>query len=346
MEINNTHIIPWLQGELTSEELLAFEKKREESPEFTKEVNEMQFIWIATENLNRQRKVEVVSRWQKLSRQITLLRYREKARKSIYGLAAAAFVPLLLGVYSLYGRLSILENDVPDELEVITAYGLVSKVVLPDSSVVSLNSGSILRYPQRFVGDTRTVSLQGEAYFKVKADKKNRFDVLLADGLRVSAYGTEFNINAYEDQSWVETVLTKGHVEISRMGEKGPFGKTMESGQMAYVYKGSSDIQISNVNVYTKTAWREGKLVFRRAKMPEIVRRLSQHFNVDIQLQDKELLQYEYSATFTTETLNDILNLLKRSAPIQWHYIEPQKQQDYTYTKRKVVIRLLHWKER
>lgn len=341
LEINSTHIIPWLQGGLTSEELQAFKTKMKNSSEFKKEVDDMRFIWQATENLNLQRKVEIAPRWQKLSRQIYFLRYREKAWKYACGIAVAAFIPLLLGIYSLSGRLSVLKNDIPDEMEVVTAYGLVSKIVLPDSSVVSLNSGSTLRYPQRFVGNTRTVSLQGEAYFKVKADKMNRFDVLLPDGLRVSAYGTEFNINAYADQAWIETVLAEGHVEISRIGDMAQFGKRLEPGQMAYAYKGKSIIEVSDVNVYTKTAWREGKIVFRRAKMPEIVRRLSQHFNVDIELQDRELFQYEYSATFTTETLNEILNLLKQSAPIQWHYIEPQKQKDYTYTKRKVVMRLL-----
>ena len=78
-----------------------------------------------------------------------------------------------------------------------SAYGLVSKITLPDGSEVWLNSGSKLHYPKQFVGDHRKVYLSGEAYFKVSSDKKHRFDVALSNGITVSAYGTEFNINAY-----------------------------------------------------------------------------------------------------------------------------------------------------
>lgn len=341
MKIDNSHIIPWLQGLLTPEESKAFEALMEASPAFKKEVDDVRFIWAATDNLRLQRDVNVVSNWKKLSRRITFIQSRENTWKYTRAIAAIAFIPLLVGSYYLKERLSSLENIQPEQLEVTTAYGLVSKVILPDSSEVFLNSGSTLTYPQRFVGDTRTVSLHGEAYFKVESDLKNRFDVLLPDGLRVSAYGTEFNINAYSDQSWIETVLADGSVEVSRQDDPVSLSKKLNPGQMAYVHKGSSEIYISDTNIYTKTAWKDGKMVFRRAKMPEIVRRLSQHFNVDIELQDKDLLQYEYSATFTTETLDEILNLLKQSAPIQWRYIEPQKQQDYTYTRRKVKVRLL-----
>lgn len=340
MEINSTYIIPWLQAQLTPEESRAFQELMDSSPEFKKEVDDTRFIWLAAEDLRLQLDVNVSSNWKQLSRRITLIKSGERSWKYIRILSAIAFIPLILGSYYLKERLFALENIQPEQMEISTAYGLVSRIVLPDNSEVSLNSGSTLRYPQRFVGNRRVVSLEGEAYFKVKSDLHSRFDVMLPDGLCVSAYGTEFNINAYKDQSWVEAVLADGHVEVSRPGITNVQPKKLLPGQMAYVYKGAPDIFVSDANIYTKTAWKDGKMVFRRAKMPEIVRRLSQHFNVDIELQDKELYQYEYSATFTTESLTDILNLLMKSAPLKWHYIEPTKQADYTYTKRRVRIYL------
>ena len=72
-------------------------------------------------------------------------------------------------------------------------------------------------------------------------------------------------------------------------------------------------------------AWKDGKLIFRRTPMEEIAKQLSRHFNVNIQLQGKEIFDYTYSATFTTETLVEILSLLEKTAPIQCEITEPQQ---------------------
>ena len=53
----------------------------------------------------------------------------------------------------------------------------------------------------------------------------------------------------------------------------------------------------------------------------------------------KEILNYTYSATFTTETLAEILSLLEKTAPIRCEIIEPQQQSDLAFTRKKVIIR-------
>jgi len=333
-------IIAWLENRLTFEEKKMFDQRLINNPEFKKEVDDIQFIWQITEQLKLQQKIKITPYWKKTINQIQWLRSREKAWTYMKALAVIAFIPLLMGIYYYSDQLFLVKNTAPEEIEITTAHGLISKILLPDSSEVYLNSGSTLQYPQRFVGDTRIVSLRGEGYFKVKANPTDPFEVHLPDNLCIRAYGTEFNINAYEEQAWIETVLANGLVEVINKNQNTINKKFLSAGQMAYTFKGDSAILISETNVYAKTAWKEGRMVFRRAKMQEIARRLSQHFNVEVILQDKELLQYEYSATFTTETLTEVLNLLTQSSPIQWYYIEPKKQEDFTYTKRMVVIKM------
>ena len=195
-----------------------------------------------------------------------------------------------------------MENQPIEQVELSSAYGLVSKITLPDGSEVWLNSGSKLHYPKQFVGNHRKVYLSGEAYFKVSSDKKHRFDVALSNGITVSAYGTEFNINAYEDD------------------------------------KITDNTKVSDINLYMVTSWKEGKMVFRRTEMAEIAQRLSRHFNVNIILQSKKIFNYKYSATFTTETFEEILQLLEKTAPIKCTMIEPKQASDYSYTRRTVII--------
>lgn len=49
-------------------------------------------------------------------------------------------------------------------------------------------------------------------------------------------------------------------------------------------------------------------------------------------------IHYKYSATFTTETFEEILQLLEKTAPIKCTMIEPKQASDYSYTRRTVII--------
>ena len=107
---------------------------------------------------------------------------------------------------------------------------MVVRTTLPDGSQVWLNAGSSLSYPSRFAGRERTVRLTGEAYFKVTSDRKNRFDVLTPGGqMKVSAYGTEFNVCAHPGDSCYEVTLARGNVDVSAVGSPGML--TLDAGQ-------------------------------------------------------------------------------------------------------------------
>ncbi len=80
-------------------------------------------------------------------------------------------------------------------------------------------------------------------------------------------------------------------------------------------------------------------MVFRRTEMAEIAQRLSRHFNVNIILQSKKIFNYKYSdPTFTTETFEEILQLLEKDCSIKCTMIEPKQASDYSYTRRTVII--------
>ena len=200
-----------------------------------------------------------------------------------------------------------------------------------------MNSGSTLSYPERFTKDKRQVTLSGEAFFKVKSDKDHRFDVQTSDGITVSAYGTEFNVQAYAEEPEIKATLAEGHIQIDQTNQ--PASQELIPGEQAVYSRHTQQMQVRKANLLVETAWKDGKLVFRRTPMEEIAKQLSRHFNVNIQLQGKEIFDYTYSATFTTETLAEILFLLEKTAPIRCEIIEPQQQSDLAFTRKKVIIR-------
>ena len=335
MEIKNTNtIIAYLQHALTKEELTSFEKEMANSPQFRNEVEEMRQIFNLTNQLKLQRKINTSQRKKSILRQISFLSFRIKSW-NYFRTAAAIILPIyLIGEHIFKTPIPTIINE---QIEVTSAYGLVSKVTLPDGSIAWLNSGTTLTYPRYFSDSIRSVSLLGEAYFDVESNPQNRFDVVVTDGMRISAYGTEFNVSAYADDAEMSALLTNGKISVSIPENENQIH--LEEGQAATVKNGVDSIRLSTENIYVRTAWREGKLVFRREKMRTIAKKLSRHFNVDIELQGNIVPQYEYSATFKNETLSDILSLLEKSAPIECIQIETEQQTDLSYIKKKVVIR-------
>lgn len=338
MEAQTRLIIDYLEGRLSAEEKKHFEQMLNNSAALRKEVSEIRFVWKKASELALHKQINVSRNWKEISRRITLYKYKNNLWRFIRNTAAILLLPVMITTFIMYNILKDRENIPLGQLELTSAYGLVSKVTLPDGSDVWLNSGSTISYPQSFSTETRKVFLSGEAYFKVKANPSNRFEVLTENGIVVSAYGTEFNVSAYDEDSTIEATLASGNIEVSLPESSG--SEILLKGQQAIFDKESNRLEIKDGNLAVKTSWKDGKMIFRRTKMAEIVKRLSRHFNVDIYLEGSELYDYEYSATFTTETLNEILYFLEKSAPIKCKIIEPSQSDDYTYSKRTVLIHL------
>ena len=266
---------------------------------------------------------------------------RKKRGRQMYDslMRYAAFLTLPLLMISL--TLGYLYFSGPEAVdcyaEVTAAKGSVIRYELPDHSVAWLNAGSTLRYPIVFRKDNRSVELKGEAYFEVQADKKRPFYVNTLDGLSVYVYGTKFNVAAYEDEELIGTVLEKGKVNVVT-----PNQETMEllPGEQLLYNRNSRKWIKNKVDVYEKVAWKDGKLIFRNATLEEIFKRLSRHFNVDIEFDNRLGKEYKYRATFHKETLQQILDYLAKSAALMWMLEDAAQQADDTLTKASIIVNL------
>ena len=85
---------------------------------------------------------------------------------------------------------------------------------LPDGSVVMLNSGSQISFPEQFKGDSREISLTGEAFFEVEHNPEIPFIVSM-NGDKVRVLGTSFNIRSYPEDSVVQVSVATGRVSYS-----------------------------------------------------------------------------------------------------------------------------------
>lgn len=253
--------------------------------------------------------------------------------------AAILTIPLLISSLVLGYLYFRGESSSQQYAEVFASQGSILKYVLPDNSVVWLNAGSRLKYPVKFRGDKREVSLTGEGYFEVTADKKHPFYVNMPDGVSVFVYGTHFNVNAYSSDPVIETVLEKGHLNVTTPDSR-MVAKLLPGESAIYDKQQNKLIKIKVDDVYQKTAWREGKLIFRHATPDEIFRVLERHFNVKINFNNRSGRTYHFRATFGNETLAQILDYLSLSANMKWSIAHPIQNDDATFPAQNVNVTL------
>jgi ferric-dicitrate binding protein FerR (iron transport regulator) len=223
--------------------------------------------------------------------------------------------------------------------EVFASVDAITKISLPDGSNVWLNHSSTLKYPAIFQRNSRTVELTGEGYFEVAHNPKVPF-IVKAGGIQVLARGTTFNILAYPDEERIETSLINGCVEI-QIAE--PDGKIipllkMKPTDLSIFQKSNNKISTRTIGDDRYFSWKEGKLMFNKEPITEVVKKLSRWFNVDIQIKDPELLKLTYTATFVNETLPQVMELLTLMSPISYSISDRKEISSGTFSKRKIIL--------
>ncbi|WP_320167892.1 FecR domain-containing protein [Mangrovibacterium marinum] len=179
---------------------------------------------------------------------------------------------------------------------IVVPYGRRSRVLLPDSSVVWLNSGSKLTYPGHFEKNKREVVLEGEAMFEVSHDKERPFTVLTRD-LDVRVLGTVFCVTAYDDEDVASTVLVKGAVELSYDSAIPGFKRKqiMVPGTKADLQAEDHQLNQYEVDPQEYTSWKDGYLSLKNATLESIGKRLSRYYNVPVKFENDGLKSERFS---------------------------------------------------
>ncbi len=235
--------------------------------------------------------------------------------------AAIMFIPLL----SAY-LLQIKNTDVVEArmMEIRTNPGMTTAFVLPDGTNVSLNSGSVLRYPEFFSEDKREVELIGEAFFDVTKDPEKRFVVKTTGDERVEVLGTSFNMEAFPGDSILSTTLFEGKVRfVSDAGSV-----QMNPGEKLVYNHNSSKVRLIKTNGNAEVAWKYGKIIFDNTPFNEVLRMLSKRFNVDFVVKNEKYRKDSFTGTFSTQRLEQVLDVFSISSNIKWRYVPTDKTEE------------------
>lgn len=198
-------------------------------------------------------------------------------------------------------------------------YGKIFKASLADGTVVHLNAGSSLRYPQQFSGNQpRIVFLQGEAFFDVRKDESRPF-IVVSDDVTVEVLGTEFNVNTSDYNKEFHCTLVEGSVKLSNKSS----AVLLSPGEKGFISGNTELIKVSNVNTKTYTSWTNGELLFEDAKFDDIALKLSKFYNLKFENRNKELKNQSFSGSISLRNsdLESILELLSLDTPFSYEKV-------------------------
>ena len=246
---------------------------------------------------------------------------RNRKRKYYYlGAVASILLPLILiwqfGINTNKAHTPSISID--NIVKITNTFGSQKKVVLPDGSTIVLNVKSSLTYSQNFTDSIREVTLIGEAFFDIKRDVHKPFVVRVND-MKIKVLGTSFNVRSYPKDKNIVTTLVTGKIEIIQPNKKE--STILHPSQRATFDKEKSDIKIEKVVTKNTIAWREGKLIFNKTPLEQVIQDLNRKYNVDFVIESDTLLQYKFTGEFDNLSLEEVLEIIKISSPINYKHI-------------------------
>jgi len=274
-------------------------------------------------------------------------RVRSKFRKNkllvlsnwVQRIAAVLFIPALLGGLWYYYQQNELRKNMASLMvtqEIITQPGTKTHLFLPDSTEVWLNASSTLRFPSVFLGDNRSIALEGEAYFKVFHNKRKPF-IVSTGYFEVEALGTSFNLSAYSGDLKISTTLEEGKVKIS---DQKNFVKVMflNPGSQLNYFPLDKIYKTQKVRVMDVIAWKDGVLIFNETPFYEVAAKLGRWFNASIKISDPSIANYRFTGTFTSESLEQVMELITLSTPISYSSSKREILDNRSFSKQEIKI--------
>ena len=171
----------------------------------------------------------------------------------------------------------------------VVPFGKKAKVKLSDGSLVWVNAGSRIIFPNSFSGKKREIYLVGEAYFEVTHDQKKPF-LVKTSTVTVQVLGTSFNVSSYPDDDFVSAVLKEGKISMEE-NDAGIFKSSVElsPNQIAVFKKDGNGIKVSSTKSEFYTVWKDGILRFENAEVNSLIIKVERFYNISLELKNPEI---------------------------------------------------------
>ena len=246
-----------------------------------------------------------------------------KKRTGVLWLAWAAAILIIMGI-GIYFKNSGSPSATAELAEGKSKSVPFNRYIsLPDGSTVILQAGSSLTYNGNFKGNTREVSLLGEAYFDITKDTSRPF-IIHTGEVQTIVLGTAFNIKAWPEQKNITISVTRGKVKVAR---KAQLLAILTANQQVVYHPGQDKEELKNVDANELvTDWTKKDMVFNVISFEKIAEMLMNRYDVKIQFANPKMRKCDLRANFSgTESLEHVLSVLCKVLGADYHKINDKQ---------------------
>ena len=279
----------WLEGEISDAEL----KNRVSKTDYIAYLKLRRGLELS-EQLNASTEATFKKIQEKIDNKSTKVRI---LNPNSWAIGIAASIILFFGLFSILGD---------DTVTFVTGFGETKTIALLDGSEVIMNSKSTITYSEDDWKTNRTLTLDGEAYFKV--EKGSIFTVKTENG-SVMVLGTQFNVNSTSD--FFDVVCYEGKVGV----------KTYESDHVLLpshsVRKINGNPSEASVTQLIKPTWLHGESTFKSVPIKYVITALEDQYNIifDSKAIDDATV---FSGSFPNNNLNIALKTVFEALDISY----------------------------
>jgi transmembrane sensor len=227
---------------------------------------------------------------------------------------AASLIGVAFGVWWIATRTGHAQYAV-----IRTGYGEIKNILLPDSTVVTLNANSSMRMPEQWTEtEGREVWLEGEAYFQVqkKPSTVEKF-VVHTRQVDVEVLGTRFNVNTRRQRAVVS--LEEGKVRLSVHGtdtavleKKAPM--ILRPGQVMVVGTDRQAMINEDKDVVTHSGWTRHTFHFDSTSLGEIAAMVEDTYGYKMEAEDSSMLRFTISGDVRVRNIGEMVQVLEASS--------------------------------
>jgi len=311
--IDEQLLLQYLLGTCDTESKGEIEEWLKKSEANRKHLERLEALWLETGKLVPPPvAVDTAAAWQRLSGRIDALE-KEQHRQGnriipmqtlawVSGIAAVVLVAFGFWWFGLFSP--------EEDLQVIASMEEVVKDTLPDGSLVTLNKNSSLVYPAEFESGKREVSLQGEAFFRVKPDPANPF-IIQAGRAGIQVMGTSFDVRAYPDKG-VEVIVSTGRVVLFHLDPQtgDSAGIILTAGMKGLLLPGTGKPVVESGYTPDDLFWMDQTLEFRQTPLSVVIELLSKYYHTKIRLSSESISNCRLTASFTGDSIELILQVI------------------------------------
>jgi len=217
--------------------------------------------------------------------------------------AVAAVAIITIGVFFLFNQ----QNNV----EMLTFENTSSKVqsiTLSDGSILFLQKGAKVKYPEKFDSDKRNITIDGDVFCKIFRNEQAPFSIS-SNIMNVEVLGTSFEINTLQNSAKV--IVESGKVKVS--DSKTNKNVILEKGERAD-FNALELVKSINTDV-NYMSWKTGELIFNNTKLSKVFSDIQRHYNCTFVVENASILNESLTGTFKNFTQEQIIDMITSTFP-------------------------------